>query len=246
MNKAFLELAVSNIEIIFATEGCGKLFYGDKTIRLEHGDLFLLPIGEDIEVSRGAEASPSLRFAYRKFHANQLGMAAPILPMKWKVFSRHVEEFERLLCGLPERGHPDSESNGISAGWEGFMNWMLMEPEKSELRPFEAEDSPIRQALSIMSCRFMNSLSVPEISRRVAMSTRHFQRVFKSFTGRSFVQLLQEIRIRHSCGLLQYTRLSVQAVAETVGISDMYSFYRLFRNHCGMTPAAFRLRNQAL
>ncbi|MNC42748.1 Bifunctional transcriptional activator/DNA repair enzyme AdaA [compost metagenome] len=90
----------------------------------------------------------------------------------------------------------------------------------------------------------MNSIPVSEMSRRLAMSTRQFQRNFKSLTGRTYKQFLQELRIRHSCGLLKFTRLSVQSIAECVGIYDMYHFYRVFREYCGMTPGAFRQLSQ--
>lgn len=127
---------------------------------------------------------------------------------------------------------------------DALHGFFLSNPVKAKLQPFEDVSCPIHQALYHMGHRFMNPISVGEISRLAAMSTRHFQRKFKSMTGRTFKQLLQEIRIRHSCGLLKFTRLSVQTVAEYVGIYDMYHFYQLFRDYCGMTPGVFRQHGQ--
>ncbi|MBB6634623.1 helix-turn-helix domain-containing protein [Cohnella thailandensis] len=245
MNADWFERRVGAILIAFASNGKGKLNYGSKPIRFERGDLIVLPIGDELDVAADEETLAYLQLVCRRLVSSDLGMAAPILPMRWRVLPPYAEEFERLLSGLPKGERLSSSVGGSSPGWETFMDWLLREPEKSELKPFEQDESPIRQALSIMGCRFMNSLSVTEISRLVAMSTRHFQRMFKTVTGKSFVQMLQEVRIRHSCGLLQFTRLSVQSVAETVGIFDMYSFYRLFQSHCGMTPGAFRSRMQS-
>lgn len=236
----------NGIEIAYAADGSGKLVYGDKHVRIERGDLFILPIAEPDDFFVRMESSRSLRLVNHRLDTRDLGMASPVVPMRWKVLSGYVEEFESLLNKLPHHdlGLPESSSPAFSSEWGAIMDVLLREPMKAELQPFGEDESPIRQALYIMGCRFMNPLSVPEISRLVAMSTRHFQRMFKAVTGRSYMQLLQEIRIRHSCGLLQFSRLSVQSIAETVGIFDMYSFYRLFRNYCGMTPASFRLRRQ--
>lgn len=237
------------IQLAYTAEGVGSLLYEDKSIRVEQGDLFVLPLVQSGNAASGVEitGSRSLRCFRRMLAPSSLGLAAPLLPMRWKVQPRYEEEFEEFFTYSSSDDQTRltaADPPELSLDWRKFLDGLLQEPLRADLRPFEEDDSPIRQALCVIGHRFMNPLSVAEISRHVAMSTRNFQRVFKKETGRSFVQLLQEVRIRHSCGLLQFTRLSVQAVAEAVGFNDMYHFYRLFRSRCGVTPAAFRGRNQ--
>lgn len=238
------------IQLVYAAEGTGYLLYGDKRIRVERGDLFVLPLASERFVSgMKMSGSRTFRCLMRTLDASSLGLAAPLIPMKWKAQPRYEEEFEQLFNYL----HNDDpnwltkdESMNLTLNWVDYLDGLLQGPLRAELQLFEEDESPIRQALYVIGHRFMNPLSVAEISRLVAMSTRNFQRVFKKETGRSFMQLLQEVRIRHSCGLLQFTGLSVQAVAEAVGFHDMYHFYRLFRSRCGVTPAAFRGINQVI
>lgn len=248
-DKLLTPLDPGFIEIAFIAEGNGYLRVEQESIRTSQGDLYILPVGnpgvESASVNDSGESE--LRIVRCIVSADSMGMAAPLLPMRWKVMPQCEEEFVQLLSRIPDdKSCPSNRSPGeFASSWARFMELLMTEPNGAVLQPLESGKAPIRQALLVIGHRFMNPLSVTEMSRLVAMSTRHFQRMFKSLTGRSFIQMLQEVRIRHSCGLLRFTRLSVQAVAQTVGFYDMYYFYRLFRTHCGTTPAEFRLRHQA-
>jgi AraC-like DNA-binding protein len=228
------------IDILLIENGSGLLIVGDHKIRATSSELYIVPVSTE-EKTTSPETTVVEVIRYR-VAAETFGMAAPLVPMRWTIINGKEAEFKQLLSSLSENTSADYAMEVKGGRWTRFLELLLSEPGGAVLQPCESDDSPIRQALNVMGYRFMNRLTVAEISRVVAMSSRHFQRMFKALTGRSFVQMLQEIRIRHSCALLQFTNLSVQMVAETVGFSDMYHFYRLFRNRCGVTPAAFRLQ----
>ncbi|WP_337098526.1 helix-turn-helix transcriptional regulator [Paenibacillus sp. YIM B09110] len=228
------------IDILLIENGSGLLIVGDHKIRATSSELYIVPVSTEEKTS--SPATTAVEVIRYRVAAETLGMAAPLVPMRWTIINGKKAEFKHLLIGLLENHTGNQALQGRCGHWTRFLELLLSEPGGAVLQPCESDDSPIRQALNVMGYRFMNPLTVAEISRVVAMSSRHFQRMFKSLTGRSFVQMLQEIRLRHSCALLQFTNLSVQMVAETVGFSDMHHFYRLFRNRCGVTPAAFRLQ----
>ncbi|MUG23286.1 helix-turn-helix domain-containing protein [Paenibacillus macerans] len=234
----------SFVIIVYVIKGEGRHDLGYMNVPITPGELYIVPLTET-KLTNAMDTSPSilgLELKQYVYCTESLGMAAPFLPLKWRVLPKHQEELLQLLEIMsPYQGKsPDVSEGGLIPLWTRFMEFFLSHPVKAKLQSFEDDGCPIHQALYHIGNRFMNPISVGEISRRTAMSTRHFQRKFKSLTGRSYKQLLQEIRIRHSCGLLKFTRLSVQTVAEYVGIYDMYHFYRLFRDYCGMTPGAFR------
>ncbi|RIX52448.1 AraC family transcriptional regulator [Paenibacillus nanensis] len=240
--KAYLIMAL-------ILEGRGPCTIGPMNIQAARGELYVIPFNEaDASFISGDEGGSGLRVDHCAFRADDLGMAAPLLPMKWRIEEAYLEEMHTLLHEIAGASIKPSDScseNRLSA-WTRFMDFLLSRPGHAELQTFEQDETPIRQALHFMGYRFMHPISIAEISKRVAMSTRHFQRTFKSITGKTYIQMLQEIRIRHSCGLLRFSRLSVQSIAEAVGIYDMNYFYRLFRSYCGMTPAAFRHRYHKL
>lgn len=101
---------------------------------------------------------------------------------------------------------------------------------------------PLHDVLLYMISNYSERITLNEMSRQLAMSSRQFQRLLKNKTGRSYIQIFQEIRMKYSCLLLLFTKLGVQSVALEVGIYDMKYFYRLFREFSGMTPASYRDR----
>ncbi|MGN7764798.1 helix-turn-helix domain-containing protein [Paenibacillus sp. 22594] len=106
----------------------------------------------------------------------------------------------------------------------------------------EMDYDPLHDVILYMISHFREKITLKEISRQIAVSSRQFQRLFKSKTGKSYIQMLQEIRMKYSCILLMFTELGVQSIALEVGIYDMKYFYRLFREYSGMTPASYRNR----
>ncbi|GIO92074.1 helix-turn-helix domain-containing protein [Paenibacillus lactis] len=234
--------------IVYINEGEGRYDLGFMDVCVTPGELYIAPLPETKLVNAtGAKPLPGMKLNQYVYRTESLGMAAPLLPMKWEVLPGYRGELLRLFENMsPYEGKsPNVPEGDLIPLWTRFMEFLLSQPVKAKLLTFKDDGSPIHQALYHMGNRFMNPISVGEISRLAAMSTRHFQRKFKSMTGKTFKQLLQEIRIRHSCGLLKFTRLSVQTVAEYVGIYDMYHFYRLFRDYCGMTPGVFRQHGQS-
>ncbi|MNC28707.1 Bifunctional transcriptional activator/DNA repair enzyme AdaA [compost metagenome] len=111
-------------------------------------------------------------------------------------------------------------------------------------QPQNNED-PLHDVILYMISNFRQKITLKEISRQIAVSSRQFQRLFKSKTGKSYIQMLQEIRMKYSCVLLMFTELGIQNIALEVGIYDMKYFYRLFREYSGMTPACYRNRLQS-
>ncbi|WP_342436021.1 AraC family transcriptional regulator [Paenibacillus sp. FSL L8-0436] len=101
-------------------------------------------------------------------------------------------------------------------------------------------DDPLHDVILYMVSNFKQRISLKEISRYISMSSRQFQRLFKLKTGKSYIQVFQEIRMKYSCALLMFTDFGIQKIALEVGIGDMKYFYRLFREYSGMTPGNYR------
>lgn len=232
------------VEVAYIEDGDGLHYVGDKIVRVSRGDLFLIPAYET-HVFQPEELTGErpLRIINCLCQADKLGGAASQIPRRWRAYREHGGEFKRLLgrMFLEQRESSEASGRNLLGLWKQLIELLQSKSVKEDIQYVSSGEVPVHQALQHMSSRVMSRLTLSEMSRIVSMSSRHFQRVFKSVTGRSFMQMLQEMRIRYSCGMLQYTSWSVQSIAEKVGIYDMNYFYRLFRENCGMTPAAFRL-----
>jgi len=79
----------------------------------------------------------------------------------------------------------------------------------------------------------------PLLGMPVRTLQRHLQR-----SGFSYSALVEETRFELACRLLDEPHAQVAAVAKALSYTDQSSFSRAFRRWSGMSPRAYRRRDQ--
>lgn len=95
-------------------------------------------------------------------------------------------------------------------------------------------------ALEMMRDHLEEPLPPSEIARRIGISTRQLERIFKSVAGRSPKQFYIELRLQKARRLLIQTEASVTDVALASGFGAMGHFSRVYKNRFGCSPAEQR------
>ncbi len=72
------------------------------------------------------------------------------------------------------------------------------------------------------------------------LSQSNLSHFFKSRTGRTIAEYTQDVRFRESCRLLRETDLPIQDVCVQVGMPNLSSFIRRFKQIYGITPGSYR------
>ncbi|MGD9793250.1 MAG: GlxA family transcriptional regulator [Acidimicrobiia bacterium] len=85
-------------------------------------------------------------------------------------------------------------------------------------------------------------LSVAALAARIHQSPRHFARRFRSDTGTTPADYVEQLRCEAAAHRLSTTDRPVLAVARSVGFGSVETFHRVFRNRYGVTPAEYRQR----
>ncbi|MBO1416584.1 GlxA family transcriptional regulator [Streptomyces sp. FH025] len=85
-------------------------------------------------------------------------------------------------------------------------------------------------------------LSVPALAARLAMSERHFARVFRAETGTTPGAYVEELRLEAARRLLERTGHPLPGVARACGFGSVETLHRVFREHLGATPGEYRRR----
>ena len=98
----------------------------------------------------------------------------------------------------------------------------------------------VRGALEYIEEHYTEDLRVGDLAAQVHLSPDHLRRVFRRLTGLSPLEYINQLRIRRATELLATTVLSVTEVGMEVGIADPSYFTRLFRQHVGQSPSAYR------
>ncbi len=85
-------------------------------------------------------------------------------------------------------------------------------------------------------------LSVETLANRANMSVRHFARAFKNEFGATPASFVEELRLGLASERLTARRVTVTAVARSVGYSSEDVFARAFERRFGVSPTAYRAR----
>lgn len=87
--------------------------------------------------------------------------------------------------------------------------------------------------------------TVAEMAKMMSLSPSRFHAVYKDVFGTAPMHDVIEAKIEYAKSLLlSNKRYSLPQVAEMLGYNDQYHFIRQFRIETGMTPGAFRKKNQ--
>lgn len=87
-----------------------------------------------------------------------------------------------------------------------------------------------------------NDLSVAALAERMAISERHFARLFRRETGKTPARFVDELRLDHAKNHLEQTSWPLERVAQRAGFGSVDSLQRSLRRHAGITPELYRQR----
>ena len=102
------------------------------------------------------------------------------------------------------------------------MNWILLE----EISAF------IREHLQDISIRML--------SERFHFQDDYFNRLLKNYTGKTYTEFLQSLRLERAETLLRETNISVEEIAREIGYHNKGYFYKISAERHRLTPAQFR------
>jgi transcriptional regulator GlxA family with amidase domain len=105
-----------------------------------------------------------------------------------------------------------------------------------------AERKPLHELRVWMAEHLAANLSVPALAKRVAMSPRNFQRVFRSEVGKSPAHYVEELRIETARRLLERTTHSMEEIADRCSFTCSDVLARSFVRVLGLTPGEYRDR----
>ena len=85
-------------------------------------------------------------------------------------------------------------------------------------------------------------VSLELVAKITGFSPSYFSQIFKTKSGKSFLQYKNDIRIQKAMHLLNTTGSSVTSVAFEVGYNDVTYFTRAFKEYIGVTPSEYKKR----
>jgi AraC-like DNA-binding protein len=92
---------------------------------------------------------------------------------------------------------------------------------------------------------YARSISLKDVALAMGYCPSYLTDLVRRCSGKTVNYWIIKYRITLACSLLQETNDSVNLIANSIGYQNEGHFFRQFRQHCGMTPLAWRKSQQA-
>jgi transcriptional regulator GlxA family with amidase domain len=112
----------------------------------------------------------------------------------------------------------------------------------AQLGSQRAARDPLRELQSWIGEHPAADHSVERLAARVAMSPRHFARVFRADVGCTPAAYVEQVRVEVGRRLLETTDLTIDEVAATAGFGTPETLRRAFARRVGASPTEYRDR----
>jgi AraC-like DNA-binding protein/mannose-6-phosphate isomerase-like protein (cupin superfamily) len=234
-------------ELLYITKGRRDLWMHGREYSAQTGDLIVFRPEESHMEYAGTKAISY--FVYR-FYPEELSsshLEFPATPGSPILSLPHKPEFVAMfnkICAEFERQGPDSQ---LLMG--AYLVEFLVKLRRAVLEGSQGGATigcgtreRIQIAATLLQEDVSGALSLEKLARRTSMSSSHFAHSFKSCVGESPRRYQIHERIKQAKALLLETNQSATEIAQQLGYTSPYFFFRQFRTKTGYTTSEFRSR----
>ncbi len=252
------------IEIVYIISGSARHFMGDINYEVRKGDLVIvnygvphtfIPLDDDepfktydllfttdfFDVSGmrskdfSALASSYLfcsLFANDTIGENGLNLIRSETENLSSIFSKIYEEYTNRQKGF---------MNIIRAYLVELITKIFREVDrKAHSHGTREQREVVEKAIDYMKHNFNTRINLDSIVKDLFLSKNYFRQLFKSTTGMSVTDFIQNTRINEAIRLLETTNRTIYDIAGDCGFGDVKFFYKTFKKITGKTPNEYR------
>jgi AraC-like DNA-binding protein len=252
------------VEIAYVAEGKGFHYIGDRIVPVRKGDLFYIPVGIS-HVFRPADAAVKdplivyncifgLELLDRIIRSHSLLLpseeANALVAIRNRTEWLKAEEPSADARNLMQRLHQEyafrQEARNLMI--LTYVIQLLLTLYRSiEGGPSRMDidtDSRMDDAIRYIQQHLDSPLSLTDISAKINIGKRQFNRLIKKATGQTYTDYLHSLQIERCCEQLRKTDRKVYEIAETIGFKDMKHFHAVFKRKTGLSPREYRKQSK--
>ncbi len=98
----------------------------------------------------------------------------------------------------------------------------------------------IKQAIVYINNNYHDEVSREGIASMLNLHPDYFSKAFKYYTGKRLNDYINELRIKESMRLIQYSQKTILEIAMQVGFENLKTFNRAFKKFTGKNPSNYR------
>lgn len=103
-----------------------------------------------------------------------------------------------------------------------------------------SEEQIVAKAKEYILGAYSKEISLEDVSEHIHLSSGYFSKLFKQYTGETYIDYLIRVRMEKAKELLETTVYKTFVIGEAVGYPNTRYFLRLFKKYTGLTPSEYR------
>ena len=249
------EKANKSFEIVYISSGTIAAEFNGKTFFAQEGDIFVLFRQLPITLRTCGDEEQShctvqLEFDY-KFNLIDSGSPLPydglVLPFLTKQCAM-TQEIKRDLFEIIHQISisPDHQSFRAALMALDVMKKLDGMARSASLKTNQAHAHIASLVESYVKDNIDKKIHLSDISAAIGKSPNYINFAFKSVTGATLTEYINEEKISAVTTLMLKHNMHFGSACNSVGISDISYGYRLFKKHTGLTPNMFLKSDQIL
>jgi len=163
-------------------------------------------------------------------------------PVEYIIFNLgdDTEMTEKIHEMLIEQFNNDKYSNRIMYNIISIFFTLLVR--KYADKPFlqhTGNDTDRLRYITYLNKNF-RTVTLEQTAKHFSISTAHCSRLIKTQTGKCFIDIVRDIRLRHAQSLLKSTNMKINDISYSLGYENQETFIRSFKKIFGVTPGDYR------
>jgi YesN/AraC family two-component response regulator len=102
------------------------------------------------------------------------------------------------------------------------------------------EHNYCEMAKQYLNDHYMNDMNITDTADHLNISYSYLSKIFRSITGVTLTEYLNNIRIEKSKDYLTETLMTLTEISEKVGYNNVQSYQRFFKKYVTLTPGEYR------
>jgi len=197
----------------------------------------LIPPGVEIEYDF-IERSQHLCAHFTIPEGQSEGVCIPALQNLGDRFPEIHQAFEEAVAGFSV-----NQLRSEVRLWD--ILWQLTDTNVPGQVPHHSFPGPVGQVRELIELRLGEPLCVKDLAEEVGISHNQLTRLFRLSVNDTVIGYIRQRRVQRAKHFLEHTTLPIKTIAEQVGVEDPKFFYKMIREHLGVSPTEVRLRVQA-
>ena len=103
----------------------------------------------------------------------------------------------------------------------------------------------LKQVLNYIEQHYTEKIYIRELAHLMNLNEQYFSRFFKKVIGKTPVEYINDVRIRHAANLLKNTTDPILDVALASGFGNVGNFIEIFKRQTGQKPLEYRNLNRS-